>query len=338
MVAISCGHDRFVHQWNDRVLATAKLQDSGELDKAEERYQQLLENAPDDGARRHVLNELAGISQARGEWEQALERYERVWSAPADDEAGAHALYQSSVIATVHMQAQDRGLTLKRKTIKRYPRSVSAEFSARDLADYYLKKRDYTGMKTEFDALYQATKQTPVADNVLFAVAQALEVEVEDEDAALLYYRELFTHYSDGGLADDALWQAAMIYHRRQDWQQANALFSRLADNVETSWFVGSYNSPWANDARFKIGLTYLLFLDDYPQAISHFERFIEDFPTSIDTDDAAWNIVQARRLMGDDRPKDNERYRQALTDFVQEYPLSRHVREAQRRLAEVSQ
>jgi outer membrane protein assembly factor BamD (BamD/ComL family) len=337
VVVVSCGRDRFVHRWNDQVLATGNLQDSGALDKAETRYLQLLENAPDDDARRYVLNELAAISEERGDWKQAIERYEQVWSEPADDEAGAHALYRSAVIVIRHLNATERGLALHRKTIERYPASVSAEFSARDLADHFRRQGDYEAMRADFDALYERAKGTEVGDNVLFAVAQTLELDAEDEGAALPYYKKLYTNYPDGGLADDALWQAAMIYHRRQHWQPANELLTRLADNVETSWFVGSYNSPWANDARFTLGLTYLLYLDDYQDAVAHFERYIDDFPTSLDTDDAAWNIVQAYRLMGEDDADKNERYRDSLRQFAEDYPESRYVREVEERLAEVT-
>lgn len=320
-----------VYQWNERVLDAGKMQDDGELDQAEARYKALLETSPDAEARRYVWNELAAISEERGDWKKALERYEKVWKEKIEDEDGGHALFRSSLIVTEHLGDAERGRVMKRRVIERYPKSVSAEFATRDLAAHYRDKQAFTAMRAELDELYAKVDGTPVADNILFEVGETLEVEADNPDAALPYYRRLYETYPDSGLADDALWQAAMIYHRRQNWPDALRLFSRLADNVETSWFVGSYNSPWANDARMQLGLTHLLYLDDYETALEHFERYADDFPTSIERDDAAWHIVQTYRLMGD-----GERYRESLGAFIEDYPESRYVREAHDRLAEI--
>jgi tetratricopeptide (TPR) repeat protein len=324
MVLYGCGRDRVVYKWNERVLAAGELQDEGKLDEAEARYRKLLESSPDADARRHVLNELGAIAEERGDWKRALALYKKVWTEEIDDEAGGHALYHAATIVDEELGQTERGLAMKRKVAKRYPKSVSAEFAARDLVGHYEARGDFDAMRAAVDALYEDVADTPVADNMLFAAGESLEVEAKDEDAALPYYRKVYDTYPEGGLADDALWQAAMIYHRRQQWTPAIRLLTRLADNVETSWFVGSYNSPWANDARFELGLIHLMYLDDYDAALAHFERYLEDFPTSLQLDDAGWHIVHLYRLMGD-----QERYREALGEFIKRYPESRYVRVA---------
>lgn len=330
LLVTSCGRDRYIHRWNDRVLEVGKLHDAGELDEAQRRYEELLENAPGHEERRYVLNELARIAERRGDWHTALDRYEQVYSQEYDDEAGARATYRSAKIVTERLGETERGRRLLRQTVTRYPASVSAEFSVRELAERFRDRGEFSRLEQYFDELYVEVEDQPVADNLLFALGMTLEEHADDEAGALAHYRTLYTNYPDGGLSDDALWQAAMIHKRHQRWPQAIELLETLADDVETSWFVGSYNSPWTNDARFELGLIHLLFLDDYDAAIEHFERYLSDFPHSVETDDAAWHIVEAHRLMGD---KDG--YRRAMEDFIEQYPESRFVRQATQRLAE---
>ena len=55
-----------------------------------------------------------------------------------------------------------------------------------------------------------------------------------------------------------------------------------------------------------------------HDEAIRQFELFISEFPTSRLGDDAAWRIVQSRRLSG------QRDWREALSRFVEDYPESR--------------
>jgi tetratricopeptide (TPR) repeat protein len=330
-VAVSaCGKDRLVYRWNEEVLAAGKIYDRGEYSEAEARYLELLESAPNDESRRYVLNELGRVSERRSDWERALGYYERVWKQPHDDEAGARALYRSGHIFVRHLGDAERGLDLMRQTIVRFGASVAAEVSVRELKAHYLERRDFDGLEREFTGLYEQTGDEPIADNLLFELALALEEEADQPRRALPHYRTVYEDLPEHGLADDALWQAAMIHQRHQSWETTVDLLSRLADDVQTSWFVGNYNSPWTSKARFELGMIHLLHLEDYPEAIAHFERFLSDFPTSILADDAAWHIVQLHRLKGD-----RSAYLSGLEDFVKDHPESRYVRQARERLAQ---
>ncbi len=327
-LGVGCGHDRPAHRWNDRVLAVGDLQDAGKLDRAEQQYQQLLKTAPTRDARRYVLSALARISEARADWKQAIARYKRISSKPIDDEAGAYALYRAGRLAKEKLGQTARGLAAFKKTITRFPRSVAAEFAVRDLAKYYRQTGDYEAMRRDFEKLVARVGDQPAADNLLFELAEALS-DAGDKDTALLYFKRVYDGYSDGGLADDALWDASQIYAAREQWPQTIALLQRVAAMVEDSWFVGDYSSPYANDARFQLGLIYLLYVSDYDKAIANFEQYLDDFPTSLQADDAAWNLVQAHRLKGPAAA-----YQQSLRDFMANYPHSRYVRQAKRRLA----
>lgn len=327
---VGCGKDRFVYKWNDRALAAGKLHDAGKLDEAEARYRKLLETAPDAEDRRYVLNQLGNIAEERSQWAEALSLYEKVWSEPHDDEEGAHALYRTYRIVYDELGETSRGLEVARRVATKYPRSVSAEFAVRSIVGHYADARRFDELRESMDALYEEVAGEPVGDNILFETGRALEERAKDDSAALPYYRKLARAYPEGGLADDAAWQIAMIYYERQRWSPAIEWLTRLADDVETSWFVGSYNSPWANDARYELAMIDMLYLADYPGAVAHLEQYLEDFPTSLQADDAAWNIAQAYRLMGD-----REAYRDQLESFIEEHPESRYVSEARDILAQ---
>lgn len=325
--AVGCGHDRAAHRWNDQVLAVGDIQQAGKLDEAERRYQRLLQSAPSRDARRYVQSALARISETRGDWKQAVARYRRIYQPPIDDEAGAYALYRAGRITGEDLGDKAGGQELLKQTITRFPRSVAAEFAVRDLAAEYRAAGDFATMERDFGALVDKIGDQPAADNLWFELAESLS-KAGKKTRALLYFKKVYDGFADGGLADDALWDAAQIHVTAQQWPQAIALLDRVADMVEDSWFVGDYSSPYANDARFELGRIYLEYLGDYPKAIDTFQRYLDDFPTSLDADDAAWNIVQARRLMGD-----RDAYEHSLREFTADYPHSRYVREAKRRL-----
>ena len=324
----ACSSKRPVHRWNDRVIEVGALTDRGALAEAETKYLRLLDTAPGEEERRYVLVELARISEDQDEFREALERYARVRREDIDDEYGAEALYRSALIYEEHFDDGQKARDWKRRAILRYPRSVSAEFAVRELADHYSERGNLAQMQKDFRTLYKRVQGDPIGDNIMFELGRALERTETHDDEALEAYREVVRLYNDDSLADDALWQMARIYRRHQNWRPALKALTLCADKMEVSWFIGDYNSPWANDARFQLGIINLLFLDNYDRAIQHFEQYIDDFPASVYTDDAAWHIVEARRLAGN-----RGAYRDALRSFIEDFPESRHVRTAQTRL-----
>lgn len=323
-----CSSNKPVHRWNDRVLEAGSIADRGDVTEAQSRYERLLESAPGTEERRYVLVELGRMAEEQGDWREALDYYERLWSRDVDDEYGARALYRTSVIQQEHLGEPARARKSKRRAIVQYPRSVSAEFAVRDLADYYSGRGALDEMARDFRQIYDQVAGKPIGDNIMFELGRALEASGQRDDDALAAYREVVRAYDDDSLADDALWQMAKIYRRHQMWRPAIAALELAADKMEVSWFVGDYNSPWANDARFQLGIINLLFLDKYDRAIEHFEQYLRDFPHSLYADDAAWHIVEAQRLA-----ERGDRYRKALRDFLDDFPESRHVRTAKNRL-----
>lgn len=317
-----------MHQWNDRVLEAGSQVDKGNLEEARERYERLLDTAPEDEERRYVLVELGRIAEEQGDWRDALSYYERVWTGERDDEYGGEALYRTALIQQEQLGEPAKARKTLRRTIFEYPASVSAEFAVRDLTDFYLENRTLEQMNRDFREIYGRVEGEPVGDNVMFELGRALEASGDHDDEALAAYREVAITYGDDSLADDALWQMSKIYRRHQMWEPALQALELCAGMMEPSWFIGSYDSPWANDARFQLGIINLLFLDHYEQAVDHFETYLDDFPHSVFADDAAWHIIEAHRLAGS-----RGAYRESMRAFIEDFPESRHVRTARIRL-----
>lgn len=327
--AVGCGKNRPVAQWNDKVLAVGRAHDRGKVDQAERDYLRLLQNPPSEDARRYILTELGEISRERGDWEEAIKRYKMVYAEGIDDEASATALYRTGLIVGNELGDSQRARQIRRDVITRFPASVAAEMAVKDQANYYRDTGDYEAMKRDFDALADQVQDEPVHGTLLFHAAQLLQ-DAHFTSQAISYYRRVWTEDPEGHLADDSLWEAALIFQRRQDWPNAIKLYEKGASLLSSTWFMGNENSVWANDARRNLAYIYMLFIEDYPEAMRQFNHYLEDFPDGLMTDDVAWDRVQLLRLMNGE-----EGFKDAMRAFAKKYPESRYVREVKRRLGE---
>jgi tetratricopeptide (TPR) repeat protein len=109
--------------------------------------------------------------------------------------------------------------------------------------------------------------------------------------------------------------------------QRAAALdtYQRLIDLHETSWFAGSYTSPFRDDALLERA-DLLAAAGRLEQARAAYLTLIEEAPDSRLVDDAAFRAARIAARSGDP---------QALRAFITAYPESRHVRSARQLLAE---
>lgn len=325
--SIGCGKNRAVWQWDQDVFAAGRLQDQGELDRAEREYRELIKSAPSNDARRFIKMELAKISTLRENWPEAIARFKEVYEERIDDEPGALALYRTGLITLEHFEDEPRALDIRRETITRFPKSVAAEFSVQDHARYYQARDEDDAMVQDFLELLEQVRDEPVAANLLYFLAVVFKERGEDLKA-VQYYQRVWVEYPEENLSETAMWEAAQLFEEYQNWSKALPLYRVLAGLVEKSWFMGTYNSPWANDARLRLALINMLYLDDYSAAKYHFERYNDDFPDSIYSDDIAWDLVHIERLT-----KGEQAFKEAMEDFAEAFPESRYVRQVNRRL-----
>ena len=325
---LGCAAPEEQTRWESDILAAQRLHDRGDLSTAEQRYEELLERADDAEDRRYVRLQMARLAADRGETERALEVYRAVWSEPLDDSHGARALHEASRLVDERQDNPERARAMRRKLIRRYPESAWAERSVESLAEYYADREAWEALQSEFDQLYADVQTTPLAGPLLQTVGETLWRRAGRPDAALPYFLRVIEDHADGLVVDDAEWAAGRIFLRRQQWERAVPILRQLAKRVDASWLVGTLNSPHASKARYQLGFIHMTFLDDYAEAIDHFERYLADFPRNRRADDSAWHLGQAHRLAGD-----RGGYRRALKRLIEEFPESRFVEPARQEL-----
>jgi tetratricopeptide (TPR) repeat protein len=329
---MGCSSTRPSSLWDDRFVDAQGYQDRGAYEEAELRYELLEERAPDARRRRQVRLQEALLAEERGRHERAFEAYEELWRAPPRDAFGAEAMVRWARLWRSHKNEPARAREAMRRLALRYPDTVHAEHALEYLEDDYLSRGELDALLEALESLHAEAPDSALADNILFMRARLLDTERGDESGALATYRRLYLDDPEGTMADDALWEMAQIYRRHRQWTPIVHLYRMLSADIERSWYVGVYHSEWADEARMELGRIHLLYLDDYEEAIAHFERFERDFPDSFHRDEVAFYIMEAHRLMGDEAG-----YRREREAFVRDYPESRYMRIIERRRIEMS-
>ncbi len=299
----------------------------GRLDDAESEYERLLDDPPNVDKRRWLEVNLGHLAVERGDEETAKRRFAAVYADDRVDEHGANALY-----AVAKLAPKEHAVEARLAVMKRYPNQVAAEFALQEIVGLHRADKQFEALESLLAGMCVTLADSALGDNLWFERALVLHTELNEPDAALDAYRELFARYPKGPLADDALWEMASIYREHQLWEPAIVLLTRIADDVETSWFVGSYDSDWVDDAIYDVAWIKLVYQSDYDGAARWFRRYLKAYPDGILSDDAAWNLVEAHRLRGDEPG-----YWAAMTRFLTDYPESRYARRASARLEERS-
>ncbi len=321
--------------WNQRALRAEALHAERELDRAEEAYRTLLDEAsPESRDARYIHRRLAELELDRDRPETAIEHLERAWRGH-DDEVAASAHYRTGEVYDAWLDQSDRAESLWFDVLTNYPNSATAEKTAEVLARRFAKRQRPEAFASRADKIHDAIADGMAADNLIFWVARSYQLARNSTDttaaipAAEQWYRRLLRRHPDSSMADDAHWELAQIYESQQRWPRATEHYRSLAAMYRPSWLVGSYSSPYASRSRYRLGLIHLLFTGDYSAATEHFNRYLRDFPTLRYADDSAWHLTHIERLR-----RNPDDYRQKLRRFIDDYPQSRYIPRAKSILA----
>ena len=281
----SCGGVEAHQAWERDVLEVQTLHDRNKYDEAEQRYRSLLEQADDPDQRRYVRLQLAKLALDRGNVQEAKSRYRSIWRETVEDAHGGRALDAHARL--VRRTGDDRRANqLLAKLITRYPETSWAEQAAQKLATWHNDHGQLAELPETFERLHEEVGQTTVGDDLWYVLARAF-AEASDPPTALLYFDRVIDEHPKGDRVDDAEWEAAQLHLARQEWGAAVDKLERVADRFIPSWFIGSYSSPHASKARYRLGFIHLTHLSDYETAIGHFEQYLDDFPANPRADDA---------------------------------------------------
>jgi len=321
--------------WNQRALRAEALHSDRELDRAEEKYRTLLDEAsPESRDARSIHRRLAELELDRDRPETAIEHLQRAWRGH-DDEVAASAHFRTGEVHDAWLDQSERAESLWFDVLAGYPNSATAEKTAEMLARRFAKRRRPEAFASRAEEIHDAIADGMVADNLMFWVARGYQLAHDSArtsdatPAAEQWYRRLLRRHPQSSMADDAHWELAQLYESRQSWRRATDHYRSLAQMYRPSWLVGSYSSPYASRSRYRLGLIHLLFTDDYSAATDQFNQYLQDFPTLRYADDSAWHLAHIERLRRN--PGD---YRQKLRRFIDDYPQSRYIPRAKSILA----
>jgi tetratricopeptide (TPR) repeat protein len=139
-----------------------------------------------------------------------------------------------------------------------------------------------------------------IADDALYDMADLATHELHDPPAAIDVYDRLARLYPKSSLRDDSLWNAANLARAEGDALGALKRYRQLTAARETSYIVGSYNSPWMDDAQLAIALVLRDDLNEPAKAVPELQRIPKDYPTSTLLDDALYELAVTYDRLGD--------------------------------------
>ena len=309
--------------WSDEFLAAMRLPAA----QAEPEVAALARRAPERAQARDARFELARFALRRGDIALAEERFEALWTEGIEDHITSRALYESARIELEHHQRREEAIALLHRAI-----AQTAPWAGTELALSFLTKieREAGNQQTLIEDLSRIAaglKNERLKAQLHLTIGELRHADLQDDEGALNAYRDAATSCESCSASDEALWRMAEIYSAHQNFSAAIRALAIVAERTDASWFVGSYNSHRAADARFERGRIHLLFLEDYDAASDHFERFIDTFPHAMRRDQAEWHLVEIARLS-----KSPGAYQRALRRFVSDFPESRLADQARQR------
>lgn len=317
-LCVGCGYASNEYRWDTRYIELERELDHNRLDTARAGFAELLGETRARADRRLIQYRLAVITEREGRHRRAVSQYEALWETGEPDEVSGHAVYRAARLMYDHLDAPQDALRLWEGLLRALPEVVAADRALHAVLDHYDRAGDTLSALIVIDRLYRKLKETKLGDNLLFRRA-AISRQRGELPSAILAYERLLERYPLSGLTDNTRWILAEIHRAEGHHGKALAQLKRLAEDRESSWLVGSYDSEFADDARFRRGVIYLTDLRNPRRAEEEFERFVREFPTSMLRDDARWNIVQTRLTRGDDKGA-----RAACASLVRAEPESR--------------
>ncbi len=315
-------------EWTREFLEVTRL----DPQEADDGLAALAERAPSEERAREAEFERARIALRSENIELARTRLQTMWDDRQDDSYASRALYELGRIAAEHDEDTEAAHRLLQQTITETPPWAGSEFALQFLIRTERRAGRTAALVDHLEQMAHIVADDRMASQLHLERGLLLDEELNQPNRALEAFRLAFQRCETCGATDEALYQMGEIYARHQRWDPAVASLDIVARRTGRSFFVGTYNSQRAADARFLMGTVEMLHRQNYDAARTHFRKFVNTFPNHVQTHEAAWNVVQIERLAGSQRS-----YRRALRRFVENYPHSRHFDAAQQYLEEMT-
>jgi tetratricopeptide (TPR) repeat protein len=227
------------------------------------------------------------------------------------------ALVYAAKLAEKRSAEEARGLYLK--AISLDPDNVAADRAVDLLLTRAAAEGGPRAARAELDAIRRELDPKAELAVALLYRRATLDDELGDADAALMDERAVIEAGPSYSLYDDAVWRLSDRYLARGLREEAKALLKKFLDARKGSWYMGSLDSGYLDDAALKYG-DILRDEGDAAGARSAYEELVKDFPTSTLRDDALFRVAKLDALPAKDRCG-------ALARLAKDFPDSRHMR-----------
>ncbi len=241
---------------------TAFLEDLAlvEARVAQRRYEEaaslaevLEARALDDASLCPVLLARARAQAGLGQWGEALRTFGRVARVcELSPLVSARALFEMGCLLATQSPDPEEALFVFRRVVTRFPDEPAARRAVVWIRDIVGPRQGALAVVDEMRSLYRQAASGDVAPYLLFQAAEALReaegagdtVREDTRRDRLALYAVLLERHPDSRLADDAAVEAARIcLDMGEPWTAATLLVGVLRRR-ETSWFIGSYETP----------------------------------------------------------------------------------------------
>ncbi|MBN2526160.1 MAG: tetratricopeptide repeat protein [Deltaproteobacteria bacterium] len=222
----------------------------------------------------------------------------------------------------------DTALACATSFVKNHPDSGLAPVAVRMVSTTLRGQEAYLMGAAMLHQLAQSVEGRDVWDSIQYERARLFRYAAmkAEEEAVLASIVDLGRWGSQ--LWDNAIWRMIAIQQDKEDDSKEEELLLRLLSAKEKSALIASYNSPYFDDALYRLGELYEE-RNDLQQAYDAFLR-LSTWKTSRRRDDALLKCALLKRRTGD-----GERACMHLKLLTQRMPGSGSIRKAKKLLKE---
>lgn len=301
------------------------------FDAARRQLQAVAEHASSHQAAALRLR-ICALWTREGHREAAWACYDGLAGRLEDPEQQALAAYHAAAL-TADAGKNDAAIDRLARILSEFPQTDAAE---RGLALWRDLVRSSEGSAGEVELLLRVSAQTTarradypeqrlpkshkeLAAGALVAAAQLLMEDGQRLQRAGEILKEAEELAQGTSWLDDVRYFRARLMRRTGNKQAAVAIYHSLLDTLSSSWFMGSYNSQYHDDALFEMAEVFEE-QGRLDEAVSAYEDLQDLLPTSRLVDDAMFRAARIEHRRG--RTDAMQRFADAFTE-------SRHRRAA---------
>lgn len=238
---------------------------------------------------------LAGLER----YGEALEAFRRVArTCPGEPIVSARALFEVGVLLATRSADPMDALPVFRRVVTLFPEEPAARRAVTWIRAIVTRHRGGHAAVEEMRRLYREVPRSVVAPYLLFEAAEVLretQGHAMGDANRLALYALLLRRHPESHLADDAAVEAARLCVGLGYPWVAVRLTTAVLRRHETSWWIGSYDTPIYPEAAF-LRAEALLAAGEQGRAAEELVRFARDYPRDPRVAEA---LFQAYHLFG---------------------------------------